>query len=408
MGIISATVLVQIITSDSSQIESQLVDEIKIGSIIPLTGDLSSYGEETSIAAKLAVTDFNSFLKEMDAPWHLTMVTEDSATNPVIALEKLTSLYAKGIGTVVGPETSSNISHVKGYAESNNMLLISCCSTAPSLAIPNDSVYRLVPNDSNHANVLAKLAQKESIKVIIPVYRGDSWGDGLVKAINESFTGLGGTVDEGVRYNPETPEFSASTSLLAEKVNTLLLHYDKKNIAIILISFGEGLHFMQSASQHDTLSTIQWFGTDGNALEPAIVEDPIGMEFSNAVNFTAVLFAVSDNDKNMHVKNHLIDTLGRVPVVYAYSAYDAVWLIGLSMIESQSSDVTEIKAVLPEVASRYDGALGEITLNDAGDLASSDYEIYKVIGDEWVLISLYGNEADEFVSVYGVDYSHTE
>ncbi len=89
------------------------------------------------------------------------MISEDSATNPVIALEKLTSLNAKGIKIIVGPETSSNIRNIKGYADSNNMMLISCCSSAPALAIPNDSVFRLVPDDSNQGSAIAKLMQHE-------------------------------------------------------------------------------------------------------------------------------------------------------------------------------------------------------------------------------------------------------
>ncbi len=51
------------------------------------------------------------------------MTSEDSATSPVIALEKLTALNAKGIRMIVGPETSSNIRNMKGYSDSNNMLL---------------------------------------------------------------------------------------------------------------------------------------------------------------------------------------------------------------------------------------------------------------------------------------------
>ncbi len=125
------------------------------------------------------------------------MVSEDSATNPVIALEKLTSLNAKGIDIIIGPETSSNIRNVKGYADSNDMLMVSCCSSSPALAIPNDSVYRLVPDDSNQGTALAKLLSHQGIDVMVPVWRADTWGDGLRDATVESFTSRGGMVSDG-------------------------------------------------------------------------------------------------------------------------------------------------------------------------------------------------------------------
>ncbi len=123
---------------------------VNIGLILPLTGDLATHGEENWEGSKLGVVDFNKHLEEIDAGWTLKMTSEDSATSPVIALEKLSALNAKGIGIIVGPETSSIIRNIKGYSDSNNMLLISCCSSDPAFAIHNDSVFSLVPDDSNH------------------------------------------------------------------------------------------------------------------------------------------------------------------------------------------------------------------------------------------------------------------
>ena len=212
-----------------------LSGEVNIGLILPLSGDLATHGEENWEGSKLGVVHFNEHLEEIGAGWTLKMTSEDSATSPVIALEKLTSLNAKGIGIVVGPETSSNIRNIKGYADSNNMLLVSCCSSAPALAIPNDSVYRLVPDDSNQGTALSKLIQHEGVEVLVPVWRGDTWGDGLSDATTSSFMQRGGIIDEGIRYNPESPEFSASTSLLAEKIRGYVDEYGEDKVAIVFL-----------------------------------------------------------------------------------------------------------------------------------------------------------------------------
>ncbi len=381
-------------TEEQMEETGGLSGEVNIGLILPLTGDLATHGEENWEGSKLALVDFNKHLEEIDAGWTLKMTSEDSATSPVIALEKLSALNAKGIGIVIGPETSSNIRNVKGYSDSNNMLLISCCSSAPALAIPNDSVFRLVPDDSNQGTAISKLLQHEGIEALVPVWRGDTWGDGLSDASTSSFVERGGTVDEGIRYNPESPEFSASTSLLAERVQGYVDEYGADKVAVLFLGFAEILQFTQSAAQHEVLDDVRWFGPGANTKEHKLIEDPIGLEFSTNVQFTTVQFAASKNPTYERVQAHLTEQLGRSPNTFVHSSYDAVWIIGLAMLETQSSDVSTIKAILPEIAENYSGAIGSTKLNEAGDLAQADYEVWGIRGGEWVLLGQYSHATD--------------
>ncbi len=381
-------------TEEQMEETGGLSGEVNIGLILPLTGDLATHGEENWEGSKLALVDFNKHLEEIDAGWTLKMTSEDSATSPVIALEKLSALNAKGIGIVIGPETSSNIRNVKGYSDSNNMLLISCCSSAPALAIPNDSVFRLVPDDSNQGTAISKLLQHEGIEALVPVWRGDTWGDGLSDASTSSFVERGGTVDEGIRYNPESPEFSASTSLLAERVQGYVDEYGADKVAVLFLGFAEILQFTQSAAQHEVLDDVRWFGPGANTKEHKLIEDPIGLEFSTNVQFTTVQFAASKNPTYERVQAHLTEQLGRSPNTFVHSSYDAVWIIGLAMLETQSSDVSTIKAILPEIAENYSGAIGSTKLNEAGDLAQANYEVWGIRGGEWVLLGQYSHATD--------------
>ena len=375
-----------------------LSGEVTIGLILPLTGDLATHGIENHEGSKFGVVEFNKYLEEIGAPWHLKMVSEDSATSPVIALEKLTALNAKGIGIVVGPETSSNIRNIKGYSDSNNMLLVSCCSSAPALAIPNDSVFRLVPDDTNQGTALSKLIQHEGIEVLVPVWRGDTWGDGLSEATTSSFRDRGGITAEGIRYNPESPEFSASTSLLAEQVQEYVDEHGADKVAVLFLGFAEILQFTQSAHEHDILDDVRWFGPGANTKEHKLIDDPIGLEFSTKVQFTTVQFAASKNPTYDKVQAHLTETLGVDPNTFVHSSYDAVWIIGLAMLETQSTDVSTIKAAIPRIAENYSGAIGPTKLNEAGDLAQADYEVWGIRNAEWVLLGKY-TSADDSVSL---------
>ncbi len=388
--------------SDTEVSEStELSGVIDIGLILPLSGDLATNGLENLEGSKFGVIEFNKHLEEIGAPWVLKMTSEDSATSPVIALEKLTALNAKGIKMIVGPETSSNIRNMKGYSDANNMLLVSCCSSAPSLAIPNDSVYRLVPDDSNQGTALSKLIQHEGIEVLVPIWRADTWGDGLSAATTSSFVQRGGIIDDGIRYFPESPEFSVSTSILAEKVQGYVDEYGKDKVGVLFLGFAEILQFIQSASEHDILDKVRWFGPGANTKEHKLIDDPIGLEFSTNVQFTTVQFAASKitdtgavNPIYEKVQDHLTETLGTEPNSFVLSSYDAVWIIGLSILETQSTDVTKIKAVISDIAENYSGAIGPTILNEAGDLAQANYEVWGIRGGEWKLLGQYTQSTD--------------
>lgn len=378
----------------SSSKPSGLTGDVFIGTLLPLSGDLSSQGEDDKAAIQMATADFNKYLKKNNMKWNLKIVHEDSATNPVIALEKITSFNAKNIHLVVGPASSSELRNIIGYANSNEMLIFSPASTAPSLAIPNDNVYRLTPDDSKQGPAISALLINSGIDVIVQVVRADTWGDGLSASITESFEEKGGIVAQTIRYNPESPEFSVSTSLLAKEVNDQIILHDAKSVGVIMISFAETLQFMQSASEYEILDDVRWFGTDANTKEDRIIEDPIGSKFADKVQFTTTLLSMADNSIHKNVETRLVKELGKTPNTYAFSAYDIIWILGLTMIEADSNNVSDLTLIIEDIASNYNGAVGNTKLNEAGDLDTSNYDVWGIRDGNWVLLGKYTQSND--------------
>ncbi|MDI1495294.1 MAG: ABC-type branched-chain amino acid transport system, periplasmic component [Cenarchaeum symbiont of Oopsacas minuta] len=394
--ILASSIIIAYITTQQSP-ETEMMDmettssplAVEIGVLLPLTGDLSSHGEENLQGTLYAVEEFNEYLKEMGKDWYLKTVIEDTATNPVQALEKIQNLKAKNIELVIGPETSSSTSSVLQYADNNNMVIFSCCSTSPALAIPNDNVFRLVPDDRQQGKALATLLKHEGVENLVTIWRGDTYGDGLTENLKKSFVNAGGFADDGVRYNQESPDFSVSTSILAERVSTLIDEHGSDNVAIVIIGFAESLQFIQSAAQYDVLDDIRWFGADSLANEIKLIQDPIALEFTQNVNFTTVspgFAATSASDK---VKTKVFDTLGRYPSTFVETSYDIAWIYGLAILEAESDRSVDIKPILMKVASKYEGAIGSIELNENGDLESSDYSISAIVDGDWVTVGNY-------------------
>lgn len=381
-----------------AQDDDSLSGIIDVGILLPLTGGQSTHGTENTAGAMLAIDDFNEYLDSINAGWKMRGISEDTATSPVVATEKLTALNARGIQLIIGPETSAEIRTIKGYADSNGMLMFSPSSTAPSLAIPNDSVYRMITDDSKQGPALASLARHEEKSVLIPVWRGDAWGDGLSNTATISFKERGGILDDGIRYNPETLEFSATMSLLDETVKDYVNEYGAENVAVLLIAFSEALQIMQSASYYESLNDIQWFGTSANAKEHKIESDPVASEFASNVAFTTVQIAASHNSIFERVNSELAAQFaGKEPNGYAITAYDATWVLGTAILRTDTTDVATLKRAIPAVSEKNFGAIGSTTLNEAGDLASTDYDLWSIYDGEWVNSGQYFVASDMFI-----------
>jgi branched-chain amino acid transport system substrate-binding protein len=389
LGIYFATATNEISSQTIMDTNSSLTGTIQIGGLFPLTGSLSNLGEDARAGANLAVIDFNEYLEKLESDWELDMITEDSGTSPTITLEKITSLKAKNINIVLGPASSAEVSYVKGYVDSNKMLIISYGSSATSLSIPNDNLYRLAPDTTQQGKAIANIIYSEGITTLIPIWRGDVWGDGLHDSIFSEFTRIGGTVDEGIRYFPDTTVFPIETSFLAQKVQHHADSTDAEKIGVLIIGFQEYVQIIYSASEYDILDDVRWFGSPGITETSQMVTDPTLKEFSETTQFTAVQFGSSYSSEYDKVKNRIELEIGRPAGIYAFSAYDSVWIFGLAMLDTQSDDVNIVKAKIPEIAENYSGVIGSTKLNDAGDLASANYDIVGIKNDQWFLAGIY-------------------
>ncbi len=374
---------------------ADIPEEVMVGSVLPLTGGYSSVGVQVDAATQLAVADFNAYLEEMDAGWQFVLSSENSESTVPAALDRVTTLKSKGVDIIFGPAGSGRVNGVIGYTDENNMLVLSCCSTAPTLAIPNDSVYRIVADDTNQGKAIGKLLEAAGVEVAVPVWIGDTYGDGLIGEITDDFESRGGTVDDGVRYNPDAVEFSVTVGTLADIVQKHVDEHGADKVGIPIVAFDEIVSILQTADNYPVLKQVHWFGSETIADSTPLKEDRIAFGFAEEASFTAVQVEVDTGDKAQHVREGLADRFGDSPNVFAYTGYDAVWLVGLSIIEADSAEVDDIKAVIHKVAEEYTtGALRSTALNEAGDLATGNYGLRTVENGEWVKGDIYYSDTD--------------
>lgn len=383
-----------------------LTGEVQIGALLPLTGDLASYGENSRAAIEIAVSEVNAFLKKSGALFTIKLVIEDTETKPAPALDKLTSMNAKGIKLVVGPQTSAEVRNIKGYADANKILLVSQSSTAPDLSIPGDFVYRFCPSDDLQAPAIARVMIGLGIKHVVGAWRGDAWGDGLNREGKKAVEKLGGVYHEGPRYSPEAKEFSAEVRALADQVQKLVTQFGAGSVGVYYAAFAEAATFLTQAADYPVLASVRWFGSDGTALLDELAKTAPAAEFSQKIKMIHPIFWGPLTEKLDKLLTALKAKLGRQPDSYSFAAYDAVWVLTYALLATGKYDAEAVRAVLPEVAASYYGALGGIVLNPGGDLAAANYAMWMLVPKdgvyEWVEVGvwLFASDSVSWVSGY--------
>ena len=392
-GVFTVTVTTQV-----TGIPTGLPKEILIGALLPMTGPLASFGENDKAAIEVAIEEINAFLKDLGIPSTVKLLVEDSEVKPAVALEKLTSLNAKGVKFIIGPMASSEVKHIKGYADANKILIISQSSTAPELAIEDDFIFRLCPTDLAQGPAIARAIYDSGIRSIVAVWRGDPWGDGLYKAAADRFKQLGGEVAAEIRYDPDAKEFSAEVSTLASKVSELVNKYGADKVGVLDIAFEEAAILLKQASEYDVLGKVKWFGSDGTALSEDIRKDPTSASFSVKTKFLNTIFAPTKSKRYLDLRDKIISKVGREPETYAYNSYDAAWLIALSLLCVGKYDSEAVKKVLPTIANGFFGASGLTTLDKAGDRVPTNYKLWAIVEEagkyQWKHVATYNFVTD--------------
>ena len=381
-----------------------LQGDVFIGVLLPLTGVLSSYGENDRVAIELAASEVNEWLSSLGKPWRIKLFVEDTATDPKTALDKIQALHGRGVKIFIGPMSSAEVSEVKSYADANGLLVVSQSSTSPALSIPNDSILRFCPMDVAQGAAIARIMWDRGIRYLVPIWRGDTWGDGLkefsVKAFDKILKASGemGGIDSGIRYDPAAKEFSVEAAKLASIIDGAVKKYGKEKVGVLAISFEEIAAIFAAVKAHPILSEVKWQGSDGTAGTAVLIEDKSLAEYSIKIGFYNTIGSPGASPYTDKVKKHILEKLGREPEAYAYFSYDALWVISLALDTVGKYDGVAVRNAIPQILKHYMGASGFFSLDENGDRATGDYDILaiKLVAGEykWETIGAYRYATD--------------
>jgi branched-chain amino acid transport system substrate-binding protein len=380
--------------------------EFVVGAIIPLTGSYSSIGKPVKVALEKAEQDVNKYSEKMNSSSRFNLVMANSKSSPEDSLEAIKQLHSIGAKIIVGPATSTAVLGAKEYADTNDIILISYSSTSPLLSIPGDNLLRLVPDDINQGKVIAQRMIDDGIKVVVPMWRGDIYGNELYKSTKYQFEKLGGKMEEGINYKPHTGKFATSLhrinfimwnkdlERLDSIVSEAIKKYGNKSVGVFIISYDEITPILIQSSMYSSLGNIRWYGSDSIAQNHHITKNIDSALFAIKTNFSNPLYSIDTKSPKIHELSEMLEKElhDGGSITYPAIAYDSFWISSLSLdtnstnssylVDHKNRSKNSFKDIVFKTAESFDnGISGKIQLNDAGDRIGEDYDFWHISKD---------------------------
>lgn len=382
-------------------------NQLVVGALLSLTGPGRTLGQTSEAALQLAADDLNAQLGAAGSATRVSLRIQDTGLDPALALDRVTALAGEGVRIFIGPQSSSEVAAIKSFADSAGVVILSQGSTAGSLSVPDDNVFRLLPDDAEEGAATVELLREDGITTVVPLWRQDAGNQGLHDAVARLFEAAGGTVTAGASYAPGATDFTAPLGTIKSQVEAAVAQGGAPTVAVYFAAFEESAAAIFAAASADpAFSQVRWYGGDGMVQSSVVLADAGAAGFAAATQLRAPTYGLDDALRAEHAD--LIDAIearsGLAADAFTLAAYDALHLATLAYAQVGLGSIEDYRAELLRQAADYTGATGPTTLNANGDRAVGDYDFYQVCPGSpasWSRVSAYRAASGNIVSVGG-------
>jgi branched-chain amino acid transport system substrate-binding protein len=323
---------------------------IKVAILVPLSGDVVTFGESTRDGALLAIEEWNA--KGGAAGMQIEYVIEDSQCSADPARNAANKVASEGIKYIIGEVCSSASIPISEVAQQKGIVQISPTSTNPKVTVNEDGttkdyIFRACFIDPFQGKVGAKFALDNlgAKTAFILFNQGNDYVRGLAENFEASFTEGGGTIVGKETYIQEDTDFSAILAKVAEANPDIVYlpdYYSKVNLVT-----------KQAKEKGVTAPFVGGDGWDSSDLDYAAAE---GGYFTNHYSPEDTRPIVVDWLKKYGEKYE-----GATPDALATLAYDATNLLLAAIDKAGKDDPAAVKDAMKGLT--WDGVSGTITFD---------------------------------------------
>ncbi|MBK1697924.1 ABC transporter substrate-binding protein [Rhodovibrio salinarum] len=312
--------------------------DVEIGAVMPLTGDLADFGETSSKGVELAIKEINAAGGVLGEDLGLSIA--DTRTSPqagVDAAKKLVNV--ENVAGLVGALSSGvTIPIAKSVSSQEGVPQISNASTSPVITNLEDNGYlfRTIPSDQLQGVVLGDIVYDEGVRSVAAVYVNNDYGEGLAEVFKSQFEKRGGKVTTMLPYEKGKASYRGELSNAAsgDPDALLLVGYPENGITILRQALEEAYF-------------DQFIMTDGMKT-PKVVEAIGGQYLANTIGSTPTAF---DTDGAEAFTKAYQDEYGSLPPKpFIDTAYDGTYLLALAMQAAGSTDGEKVRDALHDVS----------------------------------------------------------
>lgn len=372
---------------------------LKIGSLLPETGDLAFLGPPEFAGVELAVQEINDAGGVLGADVEYSQ-GDSGDTNTDIANQTTDRLLEEGVDAIVGAASSGVSFTVIDKITGANVIQFSPANTSPDFTEYDDNglYFRTAPSDVLQGRVLSDLIVADGNATVAIMARQDPYGEGLLQYTAEPLAEAGAEVvnDGGIVYDPAAENFDAEVQeVVAADPDAFVMIGFEESAQILTSLFEAG--FTQGDKNVYLVD-----GNVGNALGENFADSPGILE---GIRGTLPSAELTDEfrDRLLEVDPELED------FSYGPESYDAVIIIALAAEAAGTDDPVAIGAEINGVTRDgtacatfeecrdliaegedidYDGVGGPYTFGEAGEPTEASFAILQYGADNTIDDSL--------------------
>jgi len=380
---------------------SSAAGALKLGTLLPITGDLAQYGTTMQDSANLLVQTVNACQGALGKP--VELVSEDDQTNPTAGASGMTKLAeVDKVAGVIGAAGSAVSMAAIDIAVRNQTVQISPSSTSPDFTTRAQKGdfkgfwFRTAPPDTFQGNALAQLAKQQGFQKVAILAINNDYGNGLIQSFVPAFKQQGGTVvneSSPTKYAPDATTFDSelSAAFSGQPDAVLLIAYPETGSLVLKSAFEQGLLkgktkiLLSDGMKTDKLADLVG-KADGKFIASGVVGTAPSAGGPAIAQFTTAYKAKFKRDPN----------------VYDPNTYDAAAVLVLAAEAAKANTGAAIKDKVNAVANApgepvsdvckalalvrqgkdidYQGASGLIDFNPQGDVVGV-YDVWTIADD---------------------------
>jgi len=344
---------------------------LRIGSLLPQTGDLAFLGPPEFAGVDLAIEDINAAGGVLGKDVERFNADSGDGT-PDIAGAEVDKLFNDNVDAIIGAAASSVSLSVLDKITGAGIVHFSPANTAAGFDTYEDNglYFRTAPSDRLQGQVIGNLAVEDGFDNVAIMARQDFYGEGLADQVEATLEEKGASVADYVLYSADAQNFTAEVNQIAAS----------KPDALVLVAFNETTKIIpQLIAKGIGPQDIQIYFVDGNLAD-------YSNEKFDLTDVKGTVPVSGDVDKGFNDRLLEIDPKLK-DFSYGPQSYDAAVIIALAAVASgddtgeaigseiinvtkdgtQCSSYEECAGLLEDGEDiDYEGASGPTDMNETG------------------------------------------